>query len=230
MRTPESSQPASQPAAPVSVKICGLTRAEDITCAQQSGADFYGIILFARSPRYVAPALAGELCQHIDKGKRVFVDVNTPTDQLADYAALGFDKFQIHCEAGIDLATVAAWSGIVGRENLWLAPRIAPGESFPQDLLHFADTVLIDTFRKDGGHGGSGQTGDWHRFREWSTLYQHKQFILAGGLNPENLSAAIAASGTSFVDLNSGLEAAPGIKDHAKVRAALAVAKGRQGN
>lgn len=217
----------TEPAAtPVTVKICGLTTAVDASYALQCGADYCGMIRYERSPRCITIEEARESCQTIPAGRRVFVDVNTLPAQLEMYAGFGFDKFQIHCEAGVDLATVAAWAGIVGRENLWLSPRVAPGEPFPEALLDFADTILADTFQKSGGHGGSGQTGDWGRFREWSGLYPRKQFILAGGLSADNLADAIARSGANFVDLNSGVESAPGKKDHAKIRAALAIAKG----
>lgn len=222
--------PESEPAAtPVTVKICGLTSAKDAACALEEGADYCGMIRHERSPRCITIEDARESCLTIDVGKRVFVDVNTPIESLKMYADFGFDKFQIHCEANVDLATVAAWSSIVGRENLWLAPRIAPDTPFPQELLDLADIFLVDTFQKSGAHGGSGKTGDWNRFREWSTRYAHKQFILAGGLNPDNLAAAIAESGANFVDLNSGLESAPGKKDHAKMHAALQIAKPNRG-
>lgn len=211
---------------PVTVKICGLTSSVDADVAVQSGADYCGMILYPRSPRGISAEDARESCLTIPRGRRVFVDVNTPANQLETYIGFGFEKFQLHCEADIDRATVAQWSQIVGRSNLWLAPRIAPEAPFPEDLLNFADTILVDTFQKSGAHGGSGRTGDWARFATWRTRYPEIQFILAGGLSPDNLAEAIAQSGTNFVDLNSGLESAPGKKDHAKIRAAIAIAKG----
>lgn len=219
--------PAPEPTAtPITVKICGLTSAVDADYAVQNGADYCGMIRYERSPRCITIEDARESCLTIPHGRRVFVDVNTAPSQLEMYAGFGFDKFQIHCEATVERATVAAWSAIVGRENLWLAPRVGPGAPFPEDLLDFADTILVDTFQKSGAHGGSGKIGDWGRFHEWSTRYPSHQFILAGGLSPDNLAEAIAQSGARFVDLNSGLESAPGKKDPVKVRTALAIAKG----
>jgi len=146
------------------------------------------------------------------------VDVNTAAHDLEDWADLGFDYFQIHCDFDIDWATIASWSGIVGRERLWLAPKIPPGEAFPQAILEFTDTVLIDAFHPNH-YGGSGKTGDWNQFAEWTTLYAHKRFILAGGLKPENVAVAVAHSGAETVDVASGVEAGPGQKDPARLKA-----------
>lgn len=201
----------------VRVKVCGITREADGLLARALGAHYLGINVYPKSPRSVSKKVARDLCQRFEAGTRVFVDVNTGTDELEDWADLGFDKFQIHCDYDTALVSVAAWSGMVGRENLWLAPKWPPGEPFPQMILEFCDTVVIDAFSKDA-YGGTGKTANWERFAEVATLYQHKQFILAGGLSPENVREAIAQSGTSFVDVNSGVESAPGLKDPQKLK------------
>ena len=208
----------------ITVKVCGITRWQDAALALELGADYLGLNRYGQSPRCVDQATARDLCNRIPAGRRVFVDVNTGTDELEDHADLGFDAFQIHFDVGLSLATVAAWSGIVGKENLWLAPRLPAHEPFPQAMLEFADTILIDGHSK-ALYGGTGQTADWARFAEWATLYPHKRFLLAGGLSPENITAAIAQSGARFVDVNSGVESAPGIKDEAKLRAFFAALK-----
>ncbi len=199
------------------IKICGITRAEDGELALALGADYVGMICYEKSPRAVDAMEARQLCNTFPPGKRVFVDVNTGTHELENFGDMGFDKFQIHCAYDMDIATVAAWSGIVGRENLWLAPKWPPGEPFPQLVLEFCDTVLVDTFHKDA-YGGTGETGDWGRFADLLALYPHKEFILAGGLNPGNISDAIRESGAHFVDVNSGVEREPGLKDADKLR------------
>lgn len=201
------------------VKVCGITSPEDARRALELEADYIGIIAHARSPRAVPEERMEELLEVIPVGKRVLVDVSTPTDVLERYCGLGFDFFQIHFDLEISIATVAAWAGLAGRGRLWLAPRIPPEEdAFPQIIMEFADTFLVDTFRRDA-FGGTGETGDWQRFIDWTTLYQHKSWILAGGLSPDNIGAALRATRADVVDVNSGVESAPGEKDAAMLRA-----------
>ncbi|MGF1453089.1 MAG: phosphoribosylanthranilate isomerase [Opitutales bacterium] len=199
------------------VKVCGITSAEDGEAALALGADFLGLNLYSKSPRAVSVETARMLCNTFPAGRRVFVDVNTGSEVLEDYGDLGFDKFQIHCAYETSLVTLAAWAGIVGRENLWVAPKWPPGEPFPEGVLEFCDTVLIDAYAADK-HGGTGRTADWGLFSEVANRYPGCQFILAGGLGPENLVEAVAASGASMVDVNSGVETAPGKKDREKLR------------
>jgi phosphoribosylanthranilate isomerase len=200
------------------VKICGITRPEDAELALSLGADYLGIILHEASPRAVPFARVPALLSLIPEGKRVLVDVATPTDLLAEYRNLPFDAFQIHFDLDIAIATVAAWSGLVGRDRLWMAPRVPPQELyFPQIIMEFADTVLVDTYAKET-FGGTGRTGDWQRFLDWNTLYQHKRWILAGGLGPDNIEAALDVCRPEIIDVNSGVESEPGIKDPARLR------------
>lgn len=203
------------------IKICGLTRWVDANAALDLGADYCGMIVYPKSPRFVTRDQAWDLCQRIPAGKRVMVDVNTGADELEDWADCGFDYFQIHCDLDVNLATLAAWSGLVGADRLWLAPKIPPGDSFPQAILDFADTILIDAYHKDQ-YGGTGKTGNWEKFAEWSTMYAHKRFILAGGLTPDNVAEAARVTGAETVDVSSGVEASPGVKDPAKLLALFA--------
>lgn len=207
------------------IKICGITRLEDAALALNLGADYLGCIVYPKSPRSVSLEQARSFCQYVPAGKRVLVDVNPDADALREYAALGFDYFQIHFDGDGSFDALAKWAGVVGKASLWLAPRIPPENPFPRDILSFADTLLIDTYHRSG-YGGSGQTGDWQRFREWSVLDQHKTWILAGGLNPENAIEAYRQTQARILDFNSGLESAPGIKDPAKVKALFAALRG----
>jgi phosphoribosylanthranilate isomerase len=101
---------------------------------------------------------------------------------------------------------------------MWLAPRIPPGRELDLAFLPLADFFLMDTF--DPHHvGGSGKTGDWLNFKRLMSLYQKVGWILAGGLNPDNVAEAVQTSGAKRVDVNSGIESAPGVKDHAKMKA-----------
>lgn len=199
------------------LKICGLTRTEDIAAAVAASADWFGLILYQPSPRSVSWPRAVELLQHIPCGRAVCVDVDPDPEVLAERLSGGFGAFQIHCPVETPLSRVRKWSEAVGRDRLWLAPRIPPGSEFPVEVLEWADTVLLDSY-DPGLYGGSGKTGNWRHFSELRQYYGAVRWILAGGLGPTNVAEAIAASGARFIDVNSGVESAPGIKDHAKLR------------
>lgn len=199
------------------LKVCGVTTPEDARRAVAMGADYVGVILYPKSPRYVAPENVPEILSAIPGGQRVVVDVDPAADRLENLGDLGFDYFQIHFDLDTSLSSLAAWSGIVGADRLWLAPRIAPADAFPQVILEFAETILIDAYSRNA-FGGTGETAAWDRFVDWKTLYQHKRFVLAGGLNPENIASAIQGVEPAVVDVNSGVESAPGKKDFEKLQ------------
>lgn len=210
---------------PVTAKVCGLTREEDIELALSLGARYCGLILFSDSPRSVSIERAKTLLRLIPAKKRVLVDVNTPADVLSQIVdELPFDYFQIHCSVEAPLVSLASWAGLVGTERLWVAPRVPPQEEFPESIFDFCDTCLVDTFHKDKA-GGTGETGDWGRFAKWQDRYANKNFILAGGLNPVNIPSAIEESGARTVDVNSGVEIAPGVKDKSLMEAFFAAIK-----
>jgi len=207
------------------IKVCGLTRKKDIARVLELGADFAGVIVYAQSPRGVSTQKAAELVCDIPQGKRVLVDVAPSPERLEAHKALGFDHYQIHFDpAETSPATLAGWSRLAGRQSLWLAPRLPQGSVFPECLLDIADTFLIDAFHA-GLYCGSGQVGDWGFFSRQKTAFPEKRWILAGGLNPPNIAAALAATGADCVDVNSGVEAEPGVKDHAKLEAFFKAAR-----
>lgn len=197
------------------LKVCGITRPEDAEKALSLGADYLGINVYAKSPRAVPLERIPELLEQIPPGKRVLVDVAPATDQLERCFSLGFDACQIHFDLNIAMASLAGWSGIVGQHALWVAPRISEKDLyFPQVLMEFADTVLLDAYHKDA-YGGTGIAGqNWQRFLDCTLLYQHKTWVLAGGLSPDNIRDALSFTQARVVDVNSGVEVAPGIKDH----------------
>lgn len=205
------------------IKVCGITRPEDALMALELGADFIGMIRYRKSPRYVEDAALREILSVVPPGRRVFVDVATGTDELEDYLHYQFDAYQLHFDLEISLATVAAWSGIVGQHALWLAPRIPPKETrFPQVLLEFADTILLDAFAT-GHYGGSGVSGtNWTFYSDCAVMFQHKRWILAGGLSADTVREAVRVTGAEMLDVNSGVESQPGIKSRAKLEALFA--------
>ena len=203
----------------IQLKVCGQTRVEDAQVASDLGADYLGFILYPKSPRAITLARYAELAPELPIGpRRVAVMVEPTTEELAAAVAAGFDFFQIHCAHTTPVETVQGWSMQVGAHRLWLAPKLPPGEDVPAEWLPLAATFLLDTFHA-GGFGGSGKTGDWAKFARHKESYPQHTWILAGGLSPDNVTDAVAKSGTFFVDVNSGVETSPGVKDHAKLRA-----------
>ncbi len=201
----------------VRIKVCGLSTEEDVDLALACGADFCGFIVHRSSPRGLTLERACELASRVPEGRRVLVDVEPGADEMEDYVGAGFDAYQIHCRTEVGLGTLAAWSGLAGRERLWLAPRVPPGEGFPVAALEFAGTLLVDTYAPDRA-GGTGKTGDWDGFAALREAHPGHRWVLAGGLSPDNVVEAVAVSGTETVDVNSGVESAPGRKDAEKLR------------
>ena len=206
------------------VKVCGITRARDGACALEAGASHLGFILYEKSPRAITLEQVGALMAAlpIPVEKPVAVDVNPDSDRLAGMASGGFARYQLHFPHDLSRERIVRWVEIVGRENLWLAPKLPAGESFPEDLLELADTFLVDAFSEDA-YGGTGKTTDWSLFAEWKSRWPDKSWILAGGLSPDNVAEALSVTGAERIDANSGVESSPGIKDHEKLRALFVV-------
>jgi len=205
---------------PPKVKICGLTRPEDARAATRLGADYLGVIFYPLSSRCVNPNVQEELLFFIPDGKRVMVDVDTEFAVLRKRLELGFDYYQLHFDISTPVERIKKWSEITGQVRLWLAPRIPPEAEFPEHILPFADTFVIDSY-KAGEFGGTGCTDGWERFVRWKAAYPDKRFVLAGGLGPDNVAEAHTATGAAVMDLNSGVESEPGIKDITKMSAAI---------
>lgn len=146
------------------------------------GLIFLGFIVYPRSPRGITLERASELAALVPVGKRVIVDVETAPDDLLRYRDAGFDRFQIHANLPIDLVRLARWSEIVWRDRLWLAPRVSPEDVFPESVLEYTDTVVLDTYSK-ARVGGTGHTGDFGRFASLKKQYEDTQWMLAGRID-----------------------------------------------
>lgn len=203
------------------VKVCGITDVADAQLAAELGADFLGFIFYPGSPRAMDWGTFEILRDQLPSTKRVYVQVRPQAEELERAKAANFDFFQLHFPVREDPAVIERWAQIVGPDRLWLAPKIPPADDFPESLLEKAATFLVDTYRKDS-FGGTGETGDWRRFRQWSETAPEKRWVLAGGLKPENIEAALEQSGASVVDVSSGIEERPGKKDHARMKAFFA--------
>jgi phosphoribosylanthranilate isomerase len=202
----------------IRLKVCGLTSLVDAELADRAGADYLGFVLHPGSPRRVTPAQFRALAARLPQRKRVAVMVEPSAAALAEAVQAGFDFFQVHFRLEIPAEKVAGWARTVGADRLWLAPRLPPATDVPAALLPLAGTFLLDTYRADK-FGGTGARGDWPKFRRHREAHPEKTWILAGGLTPENLGDALAATGARWVDVASGVEQAPGVKDPAKLEA-----------
>jgi phosphoribosylanthranilate isomerase len=208
----------------IQLKVCGITSVADAQAAAKVGADFLGFNFYPKSPRFLSVERYQAMAGRLPAVKKVAVCVEpTPVD-LARLAALGFDFFQVHFKADELLPHLVSWIEAVGQDRLWLAPKLPADADVKPAWLKLAETFLLDTYHADK-FGGTGRTGDWAKFKRYQAIHRQKTWILSGGLNPENIAAALAASGARFVDVNSGVESSPGVKDRAKLKALAAALK-----
>ena len=201
----------------VRLKVCGLTSLVDAEFADGVGADYLGFIFHGESPRNLSLAQYKAMAPRLPDRRKVAVSVEPSLDTLSAMRDLGFDYFQIHYRSGTSSEQLSAWSRLVGEKHLWLAPKLPPTDDVSPAALAVAKFILFDTFRAEG-FGGTGKTGDWAKFARHQSAHTHNFWILAGGLNSDNIADALKASGAKFVDVNSGVEAAPGIKDPEKLK------------
>lgn len=212
------------------VKICGTTNLEDALVAAQAGADLLGFILYPKSPRYVKPNTITDIIANMHAAmiappRFVGVFVNaTPEQVLATLTETGLDLAQLHGdEAATDL------QGLQGRGFKAVRPTgvehaLALAETFALLGVATGPQLLIDAYNPHV-YGGAGQPADWAMAA--AVAQRVEQLMLAGGLTPENVASAVQAVKPWGVDVASGVEQAPGQKDHAKVRAFVAAAKFR---
>lgn len=209
----------------VRVKVCGITTLVDAEAADAGGVDFLGFNFYEKSPRFVALNQFEAMLPRLPPRKKVVVGVMPGEAQLRSWVEAGFDAFQIHFPYDTPDETIQSWSTIVGAERLWLAPKLPPGSPFQTKWLGAAKTILWDAYAADK-FGGTGHTGDWSAFRQTRAAHPETTWILAGGLSPDNIADALAATGARFVDVNSGVETAPGVKDPKKLSAFVAAVRG----
>lgn len=209
----------------VRLKICGLTSLVDAEAADGIGADYLGFIFYAKSPRAISLETFRAMAPRLPDRKKVAVLVEPSREDLTRFVAGGFDYFQTHFRHDLPVAQVAEWSQIVGAERLWLVPKLPAPADVADEWLPLAQHFLIDTFHAEK-FGGTGMTGDWAKFRRHQEQHPTKRWMLSGGLSPANIGEAVAQSGARFVDVNSGVESAPGVKDHAKLTALAAAMRG----
>ena len=197
----------------IRIKVCGLRSLGDAEFADKCGVDCLGFNLYPQSPRYITLAQYTALAPLLPQRHKVAITVEPALVDLGAMKAAGFDFLQVHARHDTPLAKVQAWSKLVGPECLWLAPKLPAGIDVPAAWLPLARHILLDTFHTEG-FGGSGKTGDWTKFARHRQNHPETTWILAGGLNPANIGEALRATGAKFIDVNSGVESALGVKDH----------------
>lgn len=210
----------------VRVKICGLRTPEAVLAAVEAGARYLGLVFFEKSPRHLSINAARDLAVAVPPGiAKVALVVNATDAELdAITEAVPLDMLQLHgSEMPARVAEIRARYGLpvmkaVGVADSGDLPKIAEYEAV-------ADQILLDAKPPKEAElpGGNGLSFDWRLIagREWE-----KPWMLAGGLTPENVAEAIRLTGARQVDVSSGVESAPGVKDAALIRAFVAAARG----
>jgi phosphoribosylanthranilate isomerase len=205
---------------PIEVKICGLSDEEGVDAALAAGADFAGFVFFAPSPRNIALGRAKELADRVRRRVRVVaLTVDADDDLLSGIASeLRPDLFQLH--GNESPARAAAVANLTGRPvmkviGIGTSADLERAGSYPA-----AERFLLDTKPPMGATrpGGNAAAFDWSILKGFSFP---RPWLLAGGLTPANVAAALAATNAPGVDVSSGVERAPGMKDPERIAAFL---------
>lgn len=203
------------------VKICGITNEEDLYCAASAGADAVGFNLYESSPRYIAPESAERL---LSKVPAFVTTVGLFVNHTAEDVSLActqapFDILQFQGDEDDDFC------GRFGRPFIKTI-RVDEGTDIEAEAKRFPScaALLLDA-KVEGAYGGTGKTFDWCGVPSLS-----RPIILAGGLNADNVEQAIDLVRPWAVDVASGIEAAPGRKDHDRIEAFIAAVERADGN
>lgn len=209
----------------VAVKICGLTSPEDVIAAADAGARYVGFVFFPKSPRNVSIAQASALAAEVPFGvAKVALTVNAD-DALLDEITqnVAIDILQLHGSESVErVAQIKARTGL----PVMKAIGIADAEDLHKivDYGRVADMLLVDAKPPKNADlpGGNGLAFDWRLLagRKWAVPW-----MLAGGLTPENVQQAIQLTGARQVDVSSGVESAPGVKDPTKITSFVSAAQ-----
>ncbi len=198
------------------VKVCGITSVGDARLAVELGADYLGLNFYPGSPRFLSIERAGEIADAVE-GRAVLVGVfvNAPADQVSQISeSVGLDLLQFHGDESPEMLApfaaraIKAFRGTAEEAArlpevwgfLFDAPPPAASSFFPPELLSLP-------------FGGTGTVWDYSSLAPLVTALAPHPVFIAGGLGPDNVRAALAASGASFVDVCSRVESAPGVKD-----------------
>jgi phosphoribosylanthranilate isomerase len=197
---------------PIQIKICGITNAEDATACAELGAAMIGLNFYPQSPRYVQPKAARQIVEALPArvcAVGVFVDAN-PKEIRSVAELAGIRSVQLHGDTSAETCSELA------REFRVIRAFSTDTRFQPESAAAFPDCdVLVDAHHPDL-RGGTGQTCDWSSAR--ATVRFTRFLILSGGLNAQNVGRAIAAVVPHAIDVCSGIESAPGVKDHRAIK------------
>ena len=213
---------------PVDVKICGLSTPETVTAALDGGADLVGFVFYPQSPRNVSPAKARELARPARGRARLVALIVDAQDSFVDEIAreLDPDLFQAHgSETPERIAEISARTGkpVIKAIKIRTEADVAEAEAYAGTAaLILYDAKAPETLTH-ALPGGNGIAFDWSLIGPGKAA---RSFILSGGLHRGNVASAIKVTGASIVDVSSGVEKSPGIKDITLIREFIAAAKG----
>ncbi|HXG55378.1 MAG TPA: phosphoribosylanthranilate isomerase [Vicinamibacterales bacterium] len=199
------------------VKICGITRGDDAQLAAELGASALGFVFWPQSPRFVEPDRARDIIASLPPAViPIGVFVDQPATHVREIATrVGLGAVQLHGHESVEYA-VALMEPVI--------KAVAVGEAFTAaalDTIPDAITVLLDA-HDPVRRGGTGRTIDWTLAAEAAA---RRPVVLSGGLNPDNVRDAVRAVRPYAIDLSSGVESSPGVKDHDRLRALFEVLK-----
>jgi phosphoribosylanthranilate isomerase len=209
----------------VLVKICGLKTPEALDVALEAGADMVGFVFFPPSPRHVGLAAAAELGRRVgDRARKVALIVDADNALLKSITdALRPDLLQLHgAETPARVQAIKARFGLPVMKAIAVEARADLAAVKRYNTV--ADRLLFDARapREATRPGGLGKPFDWHLLEELDLAVP---YMLSGGLDPDNVAAALRITSAPGVDVSSGVERAPGEKDHDKIRAFIRAAR-----
>lgn len=191
------------------VKICGITNYNDAKACIDCGADAIGFIFYEKSRRYIEPEQAFEIIRKLPPFiTKVGVFVNSLKIRIANITnQTRISAIQLHGDETPDFC-------LDFMEPVIKALRIKDLDDLENIASFPVQAILLDTFT-DAEYGGTGKSFDWNILKD---LNSDKNIILSGGLNPDNIEDAIIQVNPYAVDVSSGVEKSPGIKDHSKIK------------
>src|SRR6185437_1263149 len=196
----------------VRIKFCGLTRADDVDAAVALGCDYVGVI-FAGGPRNRTLGEAASILRNVGSARRVGVFAAPHATELNHYvSSVPLSVAQLHGDAS-PKAVMAARA--IGVNEVWSVVSVVGGAlgGDAQELFQCADAVVLDT-KGTNGLGGTGRSFDWAAAAAaLASVQRQARLVIAGGLTPDNVAEAIRHLKPYVVDVSSGVESAPGVKD-----------------
>ncbi len=210
----------------IRVKICGLKEPAHVDAAVRAGANYVGFVFYPKSPRHLAIGVAAALALDVPSGvAKVALTVNATDAELdAIIGAVAVDMLQLHGDESPErVIAVKARYGLPVMKAVGVA---TAADLAALDLYgRVADQLLVDAKPpKDAAlPGGNGLAFDWQLI---ARKYWACPWMLAGGLTPDNVAEAVRLTGARQVDVSSGVESAPGMKDADLIRAFIAAARG----